>query len=48
MLLQTENGLASVLRGRVTPVPAWEGIVEFEFDGFSFLMREDYTTNGGD
>ena len=48
MLVQAGKGLGSVLRGSATPVPAWDGVVEFEFDGFSFLMREDYTTIGGD
>jgi glyoxylase-like metal-dependent hydrolase (beta-lactamase superfamily II) len=48
MLVRAEKALASVLRGSATPVPAWEGVVEFKFDGFGFLMREDYTTIGGD
>jgi hypothetical protein len=37
-----------VLQGKVNPVPAWEGVVSFEFESFGFLMREDYTTVSAD
>jgi len=44
MLVETQKALEHVLEGKAKPVPAWEGVVSFEFDGFSFLMRENYTT----
>lgn len=48
LLLESAKALALVLQRKAKPVPAWEGVVTFEFEGFSFLMREDYTTIGGD
>jgi hypothetical protein len=47
MLVEVQNALEIVLQGKAEPVPAWEGVVTFEFGGFSFLMREDYTTVSG-
>jgi glyoxylase-like metal-dependent hydrolase (beta-lactamase superfamily II) len=44
MLLETQQALELVLQGKARPVPAWEGVVTFEFAGFAFVMREDYTT----
>jgi len=44
MLVETKKALELVLQGKAKPVPAWEGVVTFEFEGFGFLMREDYTT----
>ena len=44
MLVETQKALGLVLEGKAKPVPAWEGVVTFEFEGFSFLMRENYTT----
>jgi len=44
MLLETQRALQLVLQGKAEPVPSWEGVVSFEFDGFGFLMRKDYTT----
>ncbi len=43
MLVEAQNAFDLVLQGKATPVPAWEGTVTFEFEGFGFLMREDYT-----
>lgn len=43
MLLQVQKAFDQVIAGQAEPVPAWEGTVTFEFDGFGFLMREDYT-----
>ncbi|MCJ7557618.1 MAG: MBL fold metallo-hydrolase [Gammaproteobacteria bacterium] len=44
LLPETQKAFDIVLAGKATPVPTWEGVVTFEFDGFGFLMREDYTT----
>jgi glyoxylase-like metal-dependent hydrolase (beta-lactamase superfamily II) len=44
MLVETQNAFERVLQGKAKPVPTWEGVVTFEFEGFGFLMREDYTT----
>jgi len=44
MLVATQEALERVLAGKARPVPAWEGVVSFEFEGFAFLMRENYTT----
>jgi glyoxylase-like metal-dependent hydrolase (beta-lactamase superfamily II) len=48
MLVEVQKALEIVLQGKAEPVPAWEGVVTFEFGGFSFLMREDYTTISDD
>jgi glyoxylase-like metal-dependent hydrolase (beta-lactamase superfamily II) len=48
MLVETQKALELVLQGKAKPVPAWEGTVTFEFEGFGFLMREDYTTISDD
>ena len=44
MLLETQRALEMVFQGKAKPVPTWEGVVTFEFEGFGFLMRNDYTT----
>jgi pimeloyl-ACP methyl ester carboxylesterase/glyoxylase-like metal-dependent hydrolase (beta-lactamase superfamily II) len=44
MLIETQKALELVLSGGATPVPDRAGLVMFEFEGFGFLMREDYTT----
>jgi glyoxylase-like metal-dependent hydrolase (beta-lactamase superfamily II) len=44
LLPETRKAFDIVLAGDATPMPAWEGVVTFEFDGFGFLMREDYTS----
>jgi glyoxylase-like metal-dependent hydrolase (beta-lactamase superfamily II) len=43
-LIEARDRFATVLAGKAQATPAWEGVVTFEFDGFGFLMREDYTT----
>ena len=43
VLVEAQHAFDLVLQGKATPVPAWEGTVTFEFEGFGFLMREDYT-----
>jgi hypothetical protein len=48
MLVETQNAFGRVLQGKAKPVPTWEGVVTFEFEGFGFLMREDYTTVSDD
>ena len=44
MLVETQKAFELVLQGKAEPVPTWEGVVTFEFEGFGFLMREDYKT----
>lgn len=44
MLLETQEALEQILQGKAKSVPAWAGVVSFEFGGFGFLMRDDYTT----
>lgn len=43
MLLETQKALELVFQGKAKAKSAREGLVAFEFDGFGFLMREDYT-----
>ena len=43
MLVEVQQAFDLVLAGKTNPVPTWEGTVTFEFAGFGFLMREDYT-----
>lgn len=43
LLEETRKAFDVVLDGKATPVPTWEGVVTFEFEGFGFLMREDNT-----
>jgi glyoxylase-like metal-dependent hydrolase (beta-lactamase superfamily II) len=43
LLLETQRAFDIVLAGKAKPVPTWDGVVTFEFDGFGFLMREDNT-----
>jgi glyoxylase-like metal-dependent hydrolase (beta-lactamase superfamily II) len=42
LLLQLRDRLDLVLSGEIAPVPAGDGNVEFQFERFGFLMREDY------
>jgi len=42
MLVEVQKAFDLVLQGKAKPVPTWEGTVTFEFEGFGFLMREDY------
>ncbi len=42
LLTQLRENLDRVLAGKVVPVPVSDGNVEFRFDGFSLLMRENY------
>ena len=44
LLIEVQKAFDVVLAGKSKPVPTWEGVVTFEFDGFSFLMRENYTS----
>ena len=44
LLVETQKALQLILQGKASPVPDGEGLVNFEFAGFGFLMREDYTT----
>jgi len=47
-LLETRNALQLILDGKAEAIPDRDGLVMFEFDGFGFLMREDYTTVSDD
>jgi glyoxylase-like metal-dependent hydrolase (beta-lactamase superfamily II) len=42
LLLRLRENLGQVLAGEAEPVPVSDGNVEFRFDGFGLLMREDY------
>jgi glyoxylase-like metal-dependent hydrolase (beta-lactamase superfamily II) len=42
LLIQLHENLDLVLTGKVKPIPVSDGNVEFRFEGFSFLMRENY------
>ena len=42
LLMELREKLDLVLAGKVEPVPVSGGNVEFKFDRFSFLMRENY------
>jgi glyoxylase-like metal-dependent hydrolase (beta-lactamase superfamily II) len=44
MLVEAQKAFELVLQGKAIPAPTWEGVVTFEFEGFGFLMRDDYTT----
>ena len=44
MLVETQKALELIFQGKARSVPYWEGVVSFEFEGFGFLMRGDYTT----
>lgn len=44
MLIDTQKALEQILQGKAKSISARDGIVSFEFDGFGFLMRENYTT----
>ncbi len=44
VLIDVQKAFDKVLAGKAKPTPAWTGTVTFEFDGFGFLMRENYTT----
>lgn len=45
LLVEAQRAFELVLEGKAEPVPTWEGVVTFEFEGFGFLMRENYTSN---
>lgn len=42
LLIRLRDNLDKVLAGEVRPVPVSDSNVEFRFDGFSLLMRENY------
>ena len=42
LLTRLRENLDRVLAGQVVPVPVSDGNVEFRFEGFSLLMRENY------
>ena len=42
LLTRLRQNLDRVLAGDVLPVPVTDGNVEFRFEGFSLLMRDDY------
>ena len=41
LLINAQRAFDLIIEGKAESVPAWEGVVTFEFDGFGFLMRED-------
>lgn len=48
LLTDLHKNLESVLAGEIDPTPVGDGNVEFKFERFSFLMREDYYRLGND
>jgi pimeloyl-ACP methyl ester carboxylesterase/glyoxylase-like metal-dependent hydrolase (beta-lactamase superfamily II) len=48
LLVETQKALQLILQGKARPIPDGEGLVNFEFEGFGFLMREDYTSVSGE
>lgn len=44
LLLELHEKLDLVLAGKITPTPVGDGNVEFRFEGFSLLMRENYNS----
>lgn len=42
-LIEAQRAIELVLDGKAGAIPAKPGLVRFEFEGFSFLMRENYT-----
>jgi len=47
-LLETQSAFNLVINGKAAALPDRDGLAMFEFDGFSFLMRKEYTTVSGD
>jgi glyoxylase-like metal-dependent hydrolase (beta-lactamase superfamily II) len=43
ILVNVQQAFAQVIQGKAKPTPTWEGVVTFNFEGFGFLMRENYT-----
>ncbi len=48
VLTRLRENLDRVLAGQVVPVPVSDGNVEFRFEGFSLLMRENYNRIGAE
>lgn len=44
LLPKVQAAFDLILAGHKKATPAWEGTVTFDFEGFGFLMRENYTT----
>jgi len=44
VLAKVQQAFEQVIQGKAASTPTWDGVVTFEFDGFGFLMREDYTS----
>jgi glyoxylase-like metal-dependent hydrolase (beta-lactamase superfamily II) len=44
LLIETHKAFEQVIGGKAIATPTWEGVVTFEFNGFGFLMREEYTS----
>ena len=44
LITAVEEAFAQVIEGKASSRPTWEGVVTFDFRGFGFLMREDYTS----
>ena len=43
VLIDVKNAFAQVLNGEVQSMPEWDGVIRFQFDGFSFLLRENFS-----
>jgi len=44
LLNSVTQAFETVMAGRTKSRPTWDGVVTFDFEGFGFLMREDYTS----
>lgn len=45
ILIDVASSFNKVLTGSETSKPEWEGVLRFQYDGFSFLLREDFADN---
>ena len=41
ILLSVQQAFAKVMNGQETSIPEWQGVVRYQFEGFSFLLRDD-------
>lgn len=45
ILIDVADSFNKVLGGSETSKPEWDGVLRFQYDGFSFLLREDFADN---
>ncbi len=44
LLVSVAGAFERVIAGKAKSRPTWDGVVTFDFEGFGFLMRADYTS----